>query len=924
MFRDRAHIKVQRSSAFAQLAANAALLVLLALLLPLAASASQSGHAPRTSAAAYKPSAAGDCAKRSGGRRASATECAAKRTAKHAAHVGTPRDTKAVPAPRNSQAPVPTPTAKSPQATSKPAEAGGKPSETGGKKEAGAGAKQEPGASAPAEADSGPVGEEGEAGGEGLQESEGEGGSASPAAEPGRGNLPVETGELLSDPIDPRFLTDVPFGKRSFWLQPWRAYLDTWPASRLLESVGINFPANPKLAEGSAQILQESGFKLARMQISWNALSYETPTTFIPSHLASIGARLTAMHDHGLRPLIVLDADSELPTPFKLVKLETTAAAPAGARTVKLSPASAALVVPSRTGFNGLTWPGAADVLITSVGAGDVASLSRPLRSALAAGSHAATTLRYAPFQSPTLAGGQPNPEYEATLTGWLAYVRAVCDEAASVVGAGGYDIEVWNELSFGSQFLNSENYYSSTSESEPGSEGEEETGGATEGETEGEGESETGTAGEAAVQAGSLSSPRAATATKPKHVKSHKALVSKEIRKALLDETVAYIRNPANGLSPAVGITDGFASETPFPSGADAPLGLTALSKHPYTGAKDFPAAFREEAIRPIDALGGRDTASNKSFTPLFIPEYQSLFPEYWLTATSTETLIRDIAPFTTYIYGFPHGREVGPVGGVPVQKWITEFNLIPGRGKVMGPDEVTPMSGGSATLTPADKEHFQAKVALRSLVSNVNKGITREYFYKAGPGTFGLISQGFFSALEADPGVYPGNQLGGETMTGMRRMLAQFQGPGPQGPARQLTLLSIRQEGNHAQFTGDGTAPHPDLYDRDVLAVLPFQSSPTRFVIPVYVMTRDLLTLYEPLAPASDIHRFDLPAERFWITLGNLPETADPPAVSAYDPLLNESTPARLVSREGTTAVFEIAATDYPRLLNIDYPGS
>jgi len=107
-------------------------------------------------------------------------------------------------------------------------------------------------------------------------------------------------------------------------------------------------------------------------------------------------------------------------------------------------------------------------------------------------------------------------------------------------------------------------------------------------------------------------------------------------------------------------------------------------------------------------------------------------------------------------------------------------------------------------------------------------------------------------------------------------------------------------------------------------VLAVLPFQSSPTRFVIPVYVMTRDLLTLYEPQAPASDIHRFDLPSERFWITLGNLPQTAEPPSVSAYDPLLDESTPARMVSREGDSAVFEVAATDYPRLLSIEYPGS
>ena len=33
----------------------------------------------------------------------------------------------------------------------------------------------------------------------------------------------------------------------------------------------------------------------------------------------------------------------------------------------------------------------------------------------------------------------------------------------------------------------------------------------------------------------------------------------------------------------------------------------------------------------------------------------------------------------------------------------------------------------------------------------------------------------------------------------------------------------------------------------------------------MPVYVMTRDLLTLYEPNAASTDIRRFDLPDETF-----------------------------------------------------------
>jgi len=744
----------------------------------------------------------------------------------------------------------------------------------------------------------------------------------------------------VTDPIDPRFLTDLPFGRRSFWVQPWRAYLDTWPASRLLEAVGFDFPTNPALAEGTAHLLQDSGYKLVRMGISWNSMSFEDPTVFTASHIANIATRLSAMRAHGLRPLIVLDANSGGPVPLKGVTLETLTAAPAGAQTVTLSSASAALVVPGKTGFNHLSFGGAADILITAVSAQNIATLSRPLPAELAAGPHPGSTLRFAPFQSPTLADGAPNPGFQETLRGWLSYVSAVGKIASSVVGPGGYDLEIWNELSFGSEFLNAGHYYAGYTggeiEHDPGAEVQPESEEAAkaeaeaaeahaseeaaENEEEAEGEEasegEEGE-GEASVARATATSATSATAKPPRPDRAKKE-VTRAVIKALIAETVGLVRDPHSGFSPAVAITNGFSSEGPFASGAKAPVGLTALSKHPYTTQKFFPLAFKANRGRPVDAFGELDTANKKSKTPLFIPTYQSLFPEYWLTGTSTETLIRDIAPFTTYIYRFPHGRQVAPPGGVPLQKWVTEFDMRP-RGAVLGPDEATPQTGAAATLSPADSAHFQAKVILRSLIANVAKGISREYH-----GLVALSEGGFLKALEADPSHYPGDASGGETMSAMHAMLSQFQGPGPGGALRQLTLGSITQVGNHAQFAGDGTAAHAPLYDRDVLAVFPFQSSPTHFVVPLYVMTRDLLTLYRPGASPGDIHRFDLPSESFRVTLGNLPEAATPPSVSAYDPLLQSTTPARLLSRSGRSAVFEVAAGDYPRMLSISYSGA
>jgi hypothetical protein len=666
-------------------------------------------------------------------------------------------------------------------------------------------------------------------------------------------------GGVVADPIDSKYLTEVPFGRRSFWIQPWRSYLDTWPASRLLNAVGINFNVSAGEADETAQLLGSSGFKLGRIEISWNSLSYDDPDEF--ANEAAVRQRLVALRDHGIRPLILLNANSGGPSPAEEVSLETTAAAAAGARTVRLSAGSAAAVVPGKTGFDNLTFGGDPDLLIKSVDEENVATLSRPLATALPAGPHPGATLRYAPFGPPRLSSGAPNPAFEQTLGGWLRYVATVCAEADDVFGTGGYDLEVWNELSFGSEFLDQANYYSPSRESGSGA-----------------------------------------------------------VADTLLTRTVAYVRDPDHGISDEVGISDGFAGQTPFAAAGSVPAGTTALSKHLYKGPLYFPRTATIDSIRPLDALGAPDSTTSKApYTPRFTPNLATAFPEYFLTAIQTDTVVRDLAPLTTTVNGAKHGRNVGPFGEQPPQLWMTEYNLNTNTLLPLGvenPDEYI------GTATAAEKERLQAEIVLRSLVSMAGKGMARVYFYAAAHAEgYSLVSDRFMKALSAAPTTYPGDQLGGETMDALHRMLARFQGPGPGGPARQLELLSVAQEGNHAEFAGDGSAAHPDLYDRELLAVLPFQSSPTRFVIPFYVMTPNLTTVHQADGPGRS--RFDLPDENFRITLGNLPAGAESPAVSAYDPMRDAQTPARLVSRQGDRAIFEIAATKYPRLLSVDYAG-
>lgn len=723
---------------------------------------------------------------------------------------------------------------------------------------------------------------------------------------------------VLKNPINFEFMKQTRFGTKSYWIQPWRAYLETQPASDLTNALGVNLNVTSAIAKPVSQLLEESGFKLARIGINWDAVSYEDPGEFIKEKEKEIRTRLEALREHHLRPLIILDANSADPAPFKPVILKTEEAAPAGAETVKLSPASASEVIPRRTGFDKLTFGGDPDVLITRVkesAEGDIATLSSPLPAELPAGEHKGTTLRFAPFTAPEIKG-KSNAEFQETLSGWLEYVRDVCRLATSVVGPGNYDLELWNELSFGSQFLNAEAYYKGKA-AETNLEEEEE-------EPDNEKLEEVLKIGEEAEESSETTAEEAQEKEETPEPEEPSEGVGPAVRKALLADTVAMMRNPEEGISPNTGISNGFASQTPFPTPTDAPVGLTAYSKHPYNSFKEFPgfAETHHHVLESVNALG-EDENERKSGHPSYVPHFFSLFPEYFLTAIATENLVRDVSPTPVKIYKAEHGRTVAPPGGSPIQTWITEYGLDVGKGYALGPTGESKLNG--VTLTHRDHEHFLAKAELRSLVASTGVGIEREYFYAAAEaGELGMISEPFLVAVKKSAkektNVYPGAESGGEVMRSFRNMTSHFQGPGPGASLRHLTLASIEQENNHAQFMAEDNSAHPPLYDRDVLAVFPFQSSANRFVIPVYVMTRDLLIDYLPQEPSSDLQRFDLPQEAFRITVGGLPAGA--PKVKFYDPITNSDAPAKYVEQTAGGAVFEVSATDYPRLLELEYP--
>jgi hypothetical protein len=651
-----------------------------------------------------------------------------------------------------------------------------------------------------------------------------------------------ETWYRLSDPVNSRQLTELPFGVRSFWLQPWRSSLTTRSARALEDAIGLNIDVTPTEAPALLRLMRDHGFHHARLEIGWGLMSYDDPSALVdPSYLVPY---LRAMQANRIRPLILLDADQQGPVPMRPVTLNLAAGAAAGGTTLVLSPGSVTQVTPGLTGINVPNL--AAGVLITHVNALGVATLSRPLPSALAAGPVSASTLRFAPFASPYLADGRTaNPRFQQTLAGWLQYVKGVCQFVRDVYGSDDFDVEVWNELTFGSDFLSESNYYSPVPD--PGSTG--------------------------------------------------------SVENALLAATVQMLHDPAAGLT-GVKIGDGFSNETPFPSGASVPAGVNALDKHPYAGSMSFPHTLGEPNIALADALGQRVGGPSDPIRRAFIPSYRVFMPEYFLSGIQTETLMRDLSPITTTVYGTAHGESTHPAGGPAPAMWVTEDNLD--------------ASDATANGVPAaDVPEFQAKAALRFYTSLASEGVQAvDLFAAKGGSCCQLVPQAFFNAVDAHPSRYPG-KLGGRTMQAVGRMVSTLTGVRPIAHPRQLTLTAIASNNNtDVQFRGNGTAAFPSLYNRDVLAFFPFQVDATRFVCSVYVMTSDLTHQYTT-KPAAGRTPYDLPPEAFRLTIGNL--RAATARVSLYDPLSGTTQPASIVTRAHRQIVVQLNPTDSPRMLTI-----
>jgi hypothetical protein len=271
---------------------------------------------------------------------------------------------------------------------------------------------------------------------------------ARPAATAGARVVEYPVAPYISKAVQ---LDALPWNTQSFYKQPWRGYLETISAEQLLSGIGINYnlPGNAN-HEAVIRLLADSGFRSIRLEIGWGNVGWSEATLNNGSVYQQIFA---ACRRHGITPLILLNANEGLPGPNQASTRTIVAGGDLGSRQVQLNDVTGLIV--GRSGISNLTHSFMAEAMITSIsGTTKTIQLSKPLPKVLPSGSTVPVhTLKYLPLYP------VGTPQFDETAAGWLRYVELVLGLAAAN-GLRGLDVEIWNELTFGSAYLSINNYY--------------------------------------------------------------------------------------------------------------------------------------------------------------------------------------------------------------------------------------------------------------------------------------------------------------------------------------------------------------------------------------------------------------------------------------------------------------------------------
>jgi len=242
---------------------------------------------------------------------------------------------------------------------------------------------------------------------------------------------------------------DCPWPQSSHYRQPWSAYIETKSGADFLNGLGVNLHIPDGTENLALRLLAETGFRAVRIEVGWGESNWDETAL---SNEAKFRQRFELCAKYRLRPTILINAHHGVPCPLKSFKRTLVADAPKGATNLRLD--STADLVVERSGLSGLTEYWAAEALITGIdeATGEV-TLSKPLPKDLKAGEISMATLKHPPlYPAATM-------EFDETAAALAAHAVRV-GQLARQCGIKEFDFEIWNELTFGTHFLNIDDYF--------------------------------------------------------------------------------------------------------------------------------------------------------------------------------------------------------------------------------------------------------------------------------------------------------------------------------------------------------------------------------------------------------------------------------------------------------------------------------
>lgn len=693
-------------------------------------------------------------------------------------------------------------------------------------------------------------------------------------------------------------------GLSSYFFQPWRAYMDTHPASQFTGSMAFVANNSPETMDAIMQVMSESGIRKVRYECGWGNFDWNNQLTGV--HRDGVLAFLGLCKKYHIRPLMLLNSHHANPCPTKDVGVQFVADAKKGDRTFKVRPEDVAKIHVGYTGPMKTDEYCSAKPLIIAVQADGTCQLSGPLGQDMKAGGENLRELKYLPIHGVKLKGADDKTNAEeaasdqAMLDGWKGFVSGICDVAIEGLGTkgqadAGFDLEVWNELTFGSNFLDINNYYDPKLE---------------------------------------FTDPLTYKTTRPPgpNIRPDAPTEFKtDGFGVLLALTVEYVRSRPELTK--VEVDNGLGNQWPWNGGQDAWPGEDAYSRHYYQGnwLDVSPKTVNRPDIDTINALGQRDGKRNnppKDWYDIvpgsnFIPTTQLGMPEFAHCGFRFETLVRDVLPDSRWGNDPLHHGRFTHNGDFRLQHlWETEVN--DGRGEFFDDFfKKTNVAHDDPRAYVIDS-YMTGKITLRQYIFHNHKGLRNLYIFSSGDGPYNInmFEPPFFKALADSKGQLT-DAVRHEVPSyfqGLAWLTKQMDAADPLASTRALRVDELWEYKPRLMYAGDGTPAHPHQWNRDWFAFLPYQLTAKKFVIPYYVVTVNAFKTWQIKKDLFDPMRYQMPDEDFEVTVGNC--AGKGAKVSVYDPMTNVAVPVSLVDGKcsATQLTVRLKTVDYPRFLLVE----